>query len=165
MGLTGWTGPTGAHGRATNTGATGPTGERGIPGDQGVTGPTGPTAPITKISAINQAAETTISLNTIKAYMSSVGALWIGSNTGSSINVYGHATWSVYGIDPKSSKIPLASLTSMISATGTPGSGNQGDLVIAIVTDITNNATYRITGQQAGTHIYFNYSIIIEQLG
>jgi hypothetical protein len=132
--------------------------------DLGPTGPTGPSLS-TKISAINQVAGTTVSLNTIKAYMSSAGALWLGSNTGSSINVYGQAAWNVNGGSPTSSQITLASVNSLTSASTSPGAGGQGDLVVAVITDTTNNATYRVTGQQTSSSQSGNYSIIIEQLG
>ena len=59
----------------------------------------------------------------------------------------------------------LATLNSLANATNCPTSGNRGDLMVAVVTDITNNATYRVTGQQTGAAKTGNYSIIIEQLG
>jgi hypothetical protein len=123
------------------------------------------TPPVLKVSAINQAAGTTLSLNTLKAYMATDGTLWLGSNTGSAIAVYGQAQWTYFGAAGAGSTISLATLTSLANATNCPTSGNRGDLMVAVVTDVTNNATYRVTGQQTGTAKTGNYSIIIEQLG
>ena len=122
------------------------------------------TPPVLKTSAANQAAGTTVSMNTIKAYMSSAGALWLGSNTGGAINVYGQAQWTYFGSAGAGSTISLGGLTSMTTATATPGSGVRGDLVTAVVTDTTNSATYRVTGQQTGAAVTGNYTIVIEQI-
>jgi hypothetical protein len=103
-------------------------------------------------------------MNTIRAYMSSSGDLWLGSNTGSNIELYGRAIWIYNGGGPTSASITLPTLNSMASASLTPGSGSQGDLVIAVVSDITNSNAYRVTGQQSFASQSGNYSIIIEQL-
>jgi hypothetical protein len=133
-------------------------------GPTGAIGPTGSTPPVYKSAIVNQAATTIVSMNTLKAYMSTSGAIWLGSNTGGAINVYGQATWTIYGLDPLGSTISLPSLNSMTSAAPTPGSGHRGDLVVAVVTDTTNSYVYRVTGQQFGTSVSGNYSVIIEQL-
>ena len=132
-------------------------------GSLGPTGQTGPTGTTTR-TAIHQAAGTIVMMNTIKAYMSSAGALWLGSNTGTALNLYGQGTWTYFG-GVSGSSISLVGLNAFASATSTPGTGRQGDLVVAVVTDTTNNATYRVTGQQTGVSVTGNYSIIIEQLG
>jgi hypothetical protein len=123
------------------------------------------TPPVLKTSAVNQAAGTTISMNTLKAYMATDGTLWLGSNTGSNINVYGQAQWTYFGSAGAGSTISLGNLNSLTNATNCPTSGNRGDLMVAVVTDTTNNATYRVTGQQTGASKTDNYSIIIEQIG
>ena len=122
------------------------------------------TPPVLKTSAANQAAGTTISMNTLKAYMSSAGALWLGSNTGGAINVYGQGQWTYYGAAGAGSTIELVGLTSLTSAAATPGQGRQGDLITAVVTDTTNSITYRVTGQQTGAAVTGNYTIVIEQI-
>jgi hypothetical protein len=122
------------------------------------------TPPVLKTSAVNQAAGTTVSMNTLKAYMATDGTLWLGSNTGSAINVYGQAQWTYYGSAGAGSTINLSNLSGMTNATNCPTSGNRGDLMVAVVTDTSNNATYRVTGQQTGTSKSGNYSIIIEQI-
>ena len=164
-GGTGYTGPTGDIGP---TGSIGPTGDMGSIGNTGPTGIQGPTGSSTNTyltSAINQAAETTVSMNTIKAYMATDGTLWLGSNTGSAIAVYGQAQWTFFGSAGAGSTISLPTLNSLANATNCPTSGNRGDLMVAVVTDTTNSVTYRVTGQQTGTAKTGNYSIIIEQLG
>jgi hypothetical protein len=123
------------------------------------------TPPVLKTSAINQAAGTTVAMNTIKAYMATDGTLWLASNTGSAISVYGQGQWTFNGSAGAGSTIGLANLNSFANATNCPTSGTRGDLLTAVVTDVTNNNTYRITGQQTGTAKTGNYSIIIEQLG
>ena len=95
--------------------------------------------------------------------MATDGTLWLGSTSGT-IGVYGQAQWT-YAPSTSGTAISLASLTTtLVAATTCPTSGNRGDLVVAVVTDITNSFTYRITGQQTGAAKTGNYSIIIEQL-
>jgi len=122
------------------------------------------TPPVLKVSAANQAATTTISLNTIKAYMATDGTLWLGSNTGSAISVYGQAQWTFFGSSGAGSTISLGSLNALANATTCPTSGTRGDLMVAVVTDTTNSVTYRITGQQTGPAKTGNYTIVIEQI-
>ncbi|NBO71105.1 hypothetical protein EBV26_11575 [bacterium] len=95
----------------------------------------------------------------------SSGALWLGSNTGSSIDVYGQATLTFFGAAPTGSTIALTSLTSMTSAVPAPGAGHIGDIIMAIVIDTTNAYMYRITGQQYTTSQSGNYNVVIERLG
>jgi hypothetical protein len=123
------------------------------------------TPPVLRSSVINQPATTLVSLNTIKAYMSTAGALWLGTNTGSAINVYGQATITYFGAAPGGSTIALASLNSMTSAVAAPGGGHIGDIITAVVTDTTNGYMYRITSQQYTTSQSDKYNIVIEQLG
>jgi len=150
----------------------GPTGGLTIGGDivyagggSGGIGPTGPTGPAStqRTSVINQAATTVVTFNSINAYMSN-GALWLGSNTGNAINIYGQAQWSYDG-GSASATIALMSVNTATLVTATPGSGVQGDLVVAVITDATNQYLYRITGQQSSVLQTGNYSIVIEQLG
>lgn len=140
---------------------TGPTGDAGPTGSQG---PTGSSIGSYLTSAINQAAGTTVAINTIKAYMATDGTLWLGSNTGGTIAVYGQAQWTYFGSAGAGSTISLPTLSSLANAINCPTSGNRGDLVVAVVTDTTNSVTYRVTGQQTGAAKTGNYSIIIEQL-
>ena len=122
------------------------------------------TPPVLKSSIINQAPTTIVANNTIKAYMASNGAMWLGSNTGSAINLYGQATITYFGAPPSGSTISLASLNSMISAVAAPSTGRIGDSMVAIVTDTTNACMYRITSQQYTTSQSGNYNLVIEQL-
>ena len=123
------------------------------------------TPPVLKSYAVNQAAGTTVALNVLKAYMSSGGALFLGSNTGSNINIVGQAYWSYYG-GFAGATISLSSLNSMTSASASPSaSGYAGDSIMAIVTDQTSGTMYRVTGQQiTGTRSSSNFNICIEQL-
>ena len=148
----------------------GPTGGLTIGGDivyagGGGSGPTGPTGPASnqRTSVINQAATTVVTFNSINAYMSN-GALWLGSNTGNAINIYGQAQWSYNG-GSANATIPLMSVNTATLVTATPGSGVQGDLVVAVIADATNQYLYRITGQQSSVLQTGSYSIVIEQLG
>jgi hypothetical protein len=119
-----------------------------------------------KSSVVNQAQGTEVAINTLKAYMSSAGILWLGTNTGSAINVYGQALWTYQGGGPTSTQISLVNLTTMTNIIEIkPSAGNIGDTIVANVNDTTNGFFYRITGQQYTSSATGNYSIIIEQLG
>jgi len=123
------------------------------------------TPPVLRSSIVNQAATTLVSLNTIRAYMSSAGAMWLGTNTGTAINVYGQATLVYFGSGPGASTITLTSLTSMTNAVAAANAGHIGDMMVAVVTDTTNGYMYRITSQQYTTSQSGNYNLVIEQLG
>jgi hypothetical protein len=123
------------------------------------------TPPVLRANVINQAATTLVALNTIKAYMSSAGAMWLGTNTGSAINVYGQGTITYYGAAPSGVTIALPSLNAMTSAVPAPGGGHIGDIIVSVVTDTTNGYMYRITSQQLTTSQSGNYNIVIEQIG
>jgi hypothetical protein len=121
--------------------------------------------PVIRANIINRPATTIVALNTIKAYMSTAGAMWLGTNTGTSINVYGQATITYFGSSTSASTISLVNLNSMTSAVVVPGTGNIGDTITAVVTDTTNGYMYRITSQQFTSSRSGNYNIAIERLG
>jgi hypothetical protein len=98
--------------------------------------------------------------------MSTSGAMFLGTNTGSSISVYGQALLTYYfGSGSSTASISIANLNSMTSAVSAANSGHIGDTMIAVVTETTNGFVYRITGQQNTTSQSGNYNIIIEQIG
>jgi len=101
--------------------------------------------------------------------MDTSGNLWLNNQSGSGIDYDGRAQ-SIY-LDASSntvksdfSYINLGSTNGAIIAVNKTGSGTNGDLIIAHITDTTGFITYRITAQQTSNIPYEKYTIIIEQL-
>ena len=125
------------------------------------------TPPVLKQSVTNAAQGTTVAVNTIKAF-ANVGYLYIQSNTGTSIQVFGQAAQLCYGNGQVASTLSATVTTSAGNSLGvlsTPFMNHWGDIHIYHITDATYNFMYRVSAQLTGATSSSNYNVVIEQLG